>query len=203
MPERINKETIGKIKLPFKEVLALSIKNIRRRFTRAAISIVTIVLGTSFLTFLTMTSIIFRQYAEAGISVEAYQYWLAFISLLLCVVSITNSMIIAVYERYKEIGILKCLGALDHHVLLLFFMESTIMSLMGGVLGFVSGSIAAIAISGFQLGFDVLLMISPFEWLFCVGLSVIVAFVISTSATMYPAYKAAKLRPAEAFRVEV
>ena len=203
MPERINKEPIGKIKLPFKEVLALSIKNIRRRFTRTAITIVTIVLGISFLTFLTMTSIIFRQYAEAGISVEAYQYWLAFISLLLCVVSITNSMIIAVYERYKEIGILKCLGALDRHVLLLFFIESTLIGLLGGVLGFLCGSITAIAIYGFQLGFDLILKIPTFELLFCFCLSVIVAFGISICATMYPAYKATKSKPAEAFRVEV
>mgnify|MGYP001366181699 CR=1 FL=1 len=163
MPERINKETIGKIKLPFKEVLALSIKNIRRRFTRAAISIVTIVFGTSFLPFLTMTSIIFRQYAEAGISVEAYQYWLAFISLLLCVASITNSMTIAVYERSKEIGIIKCLGALNRHILLLFFVESTIMSLVGGVLGFLCGSATAMAIYGFRLGFSMVLKIPLVE----------------------------------------
>lgn len=203
MPEKISKETIGKVELSFKEALDLSFKNIRRRFARAVITIFTIVLGISFLTFLTITSIIFRQYADAGISVETYQYWLAFISLLLCVVSITNSMIIAVYERYKEIGILKCLGALDRHVLLLFFMESTIMGLVGGVLGFLCGSITAVAIYGFQLGFDTVLKIPTFELLFCFGLSVIVAFGISIGATMYPAYKAAKSKPAEAFRVEV
>jgi len=203
VPEKIGKETLGRVQLSLKEAFDFSFRNIRRRFVRTAITIVAIVLSTSFLNFLTMSSIVFRHYTEAGISVEAYQYWLAFISLLLCVVSITNSMTIAVYERYKEIGIIKCLGALNRHILLLFCMESTIMSLIGGVLGFVSGSIAAIAVSGFQLGFDVLLMISPFEWLSCVGLSVIVAFAISISATMYPVYKAAKLRPAEAFRVEV
>ena len=203
MPERIGKETIGKVELPFKEVFDLSLKNIRRRFARVAIIIVTIVLGTSFLTFLTMTSIVFRQYVEASISVEAYQYWLAFISLLLCVVSITNSMIIAVYERYKEIGIIKCLGALNRHVLLLFFMESTIMGLAGGILGFLCGGITAIAIYGFQLGFDTISKIPLFELLFCFGLSVIVAIGVSIGATMYPAYKAAKSEPAEAFRVEV
>ena len=203
MPERTGKETIGKVELPLKEVFDLSFKNIRRRSARAAITIVTIVLGVSFLTFLTMTSIVFRQYAEAGVSVEAYQYWLAFISLLLCVVSITNSMTIAIYERYKEIGIIKCLGALNRHVLSLFFIESGIMGLVGGVLGFVCGSITAIAIYGFQLGFDIVLKIPPFELLFCFGLSVIVAFGIGVGATMYPAYKAARSRPAEAIRVEV
>jgi ABC-type lipoprotein release transport system permease subunit len=195
-------ERVSKVKLSFKEVLDLSFKNIRRRFARAAITIVTIILATSFLTFLTTTSIVLRQYAEADISVEAYQYWLAFISLLLCVVSITNSMTIAVYERYKEIGIIKCLGALNRHVLLFFFMESTIMGLVGGGLGFLCGSATAVAVYGFQLGLDMILRIPPFELLFCFGLSVIAAFGISTSATMYPAYKAAKSKPAEAFRVE-
>lgn len=203
MSERISREVIGKVELPFREVLDLSFKSIRRRFAKAAITIVTIVLGASFLTFLTMTSIVFRQYAEAGTSVEAYQYWLSFISLLLCVVSITNSMTIAVYERYKEIGIIKCLGALNRHVLLLFFMESTMIGLVGGVLGFVCGSITAIAIYGFQLGFDMILRIPLFESLFCFGLSVIVSFGISVGATMYPAYKATKSKPTEAFRVEV
>ena len=203
MSERLDQETVGKVELPFREVIDLSFKNIRRRLARVAIIIVTIVLGTSFLTYLTMTSIVFRQYAEASSSVEAYQYWLAFISLLLCIVSITNSMTIAVYERYKEIGIIKCLGALNRHVLLLFFMESTIMGLVGGILGFLCGSITAIAIYGLQLGFDTILKIPLFELLFCFGLSVIVAFGISIGAAMYPAYKAAKSKPAEAFRVEV
>ena len=189
--------------LSFKEAFDLSLKNVRKRFASGAVTISTIVLGTSFLTFLLMTSIILRQYTEAGISIEAYQYWLAFISILLCVVSITNTMTIAVFRRYKEIGITKCLGALNRHILLLFLMESSIMSLIGAVVGFLGGSIIAIAVAGFQLGSDVLLKISPFELLLCFGLSVTVGLAISISATLYPAYKAAKLRPAEAFRVEV
>jgi len=203
MPERIGEEAVGKVELRFRDLFALSFKNIRRRFARAVVTIFTIVLGTSFLTFLTMTSLVLRQFAETGVSVEAYQYWLAFISLLLCVVSITNSMIIAVYERYKEIGILKCLGALDRHVLLLFFTESVVMGLVGGVLGFVCGSITAITLYGFQLGFDMIFKIPLLELLSCFGLSVAVSFGISIGATFYPTYKAARSRPAEAFRVEV
>lgn len=203
MPEKSDGETLGKVELPFKEALNLSFKNIQRRSARTATTIVTIVLGVSFLSFLTMASIAFRQFAEADVSIEAYQYWLAFISLLLCVVSITNSMTTTVYERYKEIGIIKCLGALNRHVLFLFSIESTIIGLAGGALGFACGSIAAIAIYGFQLGFDVILRIPLIELVYCFGLSVIVAFAISIVATMYPAYRAAKSRPVEALRVEV
>ncbi len=199
----IGEETVGKVEFSSKEAFNLSLKNIRRRFARAAITIVTIGLGISFLTFLTTASIFFRQHTETGISIGAYQYWLAFISLLLCVASITNSMTIAVYERSKEIGIIKCLGALNRHILLLFFVESTIMSLIGGVLGFLCGSVTAMAIYGFQLGFSMVLKIPLVELLFSFGLAVMGAFTIGTSATVYPAYKAAKSEPVEAFRVEV
>jgi putative ABC transport system permease protein len=199
----IGEETVGKVEFSFREAFDLSLKNIRRRSARAAITIVTIGLGISFLTFLTTASIFFRQHTETSISIGAYQYWLAFISLFLCVASITNSMTIAVYERYKEIGIIKCLGALNRHILLLFFVESAIMSLVGGVLGFLCGSIAAMAIYGFQLGFSMVLKIPLVELLFSFGSAVMGAFTIGISATVYPAYKAAKSEPVEAFRVEV
>jgi len=203
MPESLGKETAGKSRLSLKEILDLSLKSIRRRPFKVAITITTTVLGTSFLIYLTLTTTIFLRHAEADVSIEAYQYWLAFVSLLLCLVSITNSTAIEVLERYKEIGIMKCLGALDRHVLLLFFTESTLVSLAGGILGFLFGSIIATVISGFQLGFDIVFKVSAFDLLSCLGLSTVVAFTISITATMYPAYKAAKARPSEAFRVEV
>jgi len=203
MPEPTGKETTRKVWLSIEETFDLSLKSIRRRPIKAAYNIATVVLGTSFLTFITLASIVLRRYTEATISIEAYQYWLAFISLLLCVISITNSMAITVLERSKEIGIMKCMGALDRHILLLFFTESAMMSLAGGILGFLSGSMIAMVTYGLQLGFDVVSKISPFELLSLLGLSVMVAFAISISATMYPAYKAAKAKPTEAFKVEV
>jgi ABC-type antimicrobial peptide transport system permease subunit len=86
---------------------------------------------------------------------------------------------------------------------LLFFTESAVMSLAGGILGFLFGSMIAVVAYGLQLGFDVVSKLSPFDLLSTFGLSVMVAFAISISATVYPAYKAAKARPTEAFKVEV
>lgn len=203
MPEPTGKETTKKVSLSLGETFDLSLKSLRRRPVKTAYNIAAIVLGTSFLTFIALASIILRQYTEGSVSLEAYQYWLAFISLLLCVMSIANSMTIAVLERSKEIGIMKCMGALDRHVLLLFFTESTVMSLAGGILGFLFGSMIALVTFGLQLGFDVASKVSLFELLSVLGLSVMVALAISISATVYPAYKAAKARPSEAFRLEV
>jgi ABC-type antimicrobial peptide transport system permease subunit len=203
MPESTGNETTKKVSLSIREMFDLSLKSIRRRPIKTAYNIATIILGTSFLTFITLASIVLRQYTEASISIETYQYWLAFISLLLCVMSIANSMAIAVLERSKEIGIMKCMGALDRHILLLFFTESTVMSLAGGILGFLFGGMIAAVTYGLQLGFDVVSKVSPFELLSTFGLSVIVAIAVSISATVYPACKAAKARPTEAFKVEV
>lgn len=196
----------GKIKLPLAEAFRLSIDNIRIRFTRAILTAAAIVLGIAFMTFLVMTATILRIYAEvtgATAPVEAYQYWLVFISLLVCVVSIANSMLTAVYERYQEIGTMKCLGALDRHILLLFLIESALLGLLGGVLGFIGGGVVAVLTYGLQLGFDVVLKLSFHDVLSNLGLSVILAVGLSVLATMYPAFRAAKAKPVEALRFEL
>jgi ABC-type lipoprotein release transport system permease subunit len=176
------------------------------RSTKTVITTASVALGIAFLSFLTMTTIIFREYARytgVNVSVEAYQYWLVSISLLVCVVSITNSMLIAVYERYNEIGTMKCLGALDRHILMLFLLESMILGLMGGVSGFVFGGFTSIVTNGLQLGFDNVLKIPFNDIISFFGLSISLSIGLSILATLYPAYRASKLDPVEALSFEL
>ena len=56
-------------------------------------------------------------------------------SLLVCFVGITNSMLMSVTERYKEIGTLKCLGALDNFIVKLFLIESGLLGFFGSLGG--------------------------------------------------------------------
>lgn len=196
----------GKIKLPIAEAFRLSLDNIRIRFSRAILTAAAIVLGIAFMTFLVMTTTIFRIYEEyTGVSapIAAYQYWLVFISLLVCVVSITNSMLTAVYERYQEIGTMKCLGALDRHIILLFLIESALLGLLGGIMGFISGGAVAVITYGLQLGFDIVSKLSFHDIVFNLGLSLTLAVGLSVIATLYPAYRAAKAKPVEALRFEL
>ncbi|NIU27870.1 FtsX-like permease family protein [candidate division KSB1 bacterium] len=195
-----------KIKLPIAEAFRLGLDNIRIRFSRSILTAAAIVLGIAFMTFLVMTTTIFRVYTEyAGVSapIVGYQYWLVFISLLVCVVSITNSMLTAVYERYHEIGTMKCLGALDRHIILLFLIESALLGLLGGILGFICGGAVAVVTYGLQLGFDVVLHLSLYDVFVSFGLSVTLAVGLSVIATLYPAYRAAKAKPVEALRFEL
>ena len=53
------------------------------------------------------------------------QTWLITLSLLVCVVGIANAMLMSVTERFREIGTMKCLGALDSFIVKLFLLEST------------------------------------------------------------------------------
>jgi ABC-type antimicrobial peptide transport system permease subunit len=66
--------------------------------------------------------------------------WLVVMSLLVSVVGITNSMLMSVTERYKEIGTMKCLGALDNFIIKLFLLESGMLGFFGSLFGAIIGA---------------------------------------------------------------
>jgi len=188
------------------DAFRMGYEHIRRGIDRAAINIASIALGISFLSSLTLTDAFYRASARSGgasIGVESYQYWLVFVALAVCVVGITNAMLIAVHERYKEIGTMKCLGALDRHILMLFMAESFIQGVAGGASGIIIGLLAALLSVGFSIGFDIVLKVSGPELLMFLGGAALLSIVLSTAATLYPAFRAARLKPVEALSHEL
>ena len=114
------------IDLPFVESLRISFQSLKIRFGRSIITTAGITLGIAFLVSVWMNNEIgialqesgrqstintFEETAEQGISTK--DIWLIIMSLIVCVVGIANSMLMAVTERFREIGTMKCLGALD------------------------------------------------------------------------------------------
>ena len=129
-------------------------------------------------------------------------------SLALAVASlaIVNTLVMAVLERRREIGIMKALGASDADVKKLFFAEAATMGLAGGALGVALGWVIGRAIN---LGTNVYLhrMKLPAENLWTVPLWLVAAAIsfsvlISVLAGIYPAVRAAKLDPVQALRYE-
>lgn len=188
------------------DAFRLGLEQITRRLDRATINIASIALGISFLSTLLMTDSLYRAHALAGgarMGVETYQYWLMFVALVVSVVGITNAMLIAVYERYSEIGTMKCLGAMDGHILLLFLVEALVQGAVGGAAGFIVGLVGAVLSTGFSIGFTTVLSVPLLEFLGLLVGSTLLSMILSVAATIYPAFRAAKLNPVEALSYEL
>jgi len=188
----------------FSEMLFLSISNIKRRFMRSLITALGIILGIAFMAAL-LTSSLILGFMQAESGVEAYQFWLVGISLIVCFGGITNSMLMAVNERVKEIGVYKCIGGLDSHIVRLFIVEALLLGILGGGLGGVIGIIMGFVINLNRLSFDEILIIVQTNigiFLMMFSFCLVVSMALTALATYIPARRAANLSPAEALRYE-
>jgi len=128
------------------------------------------------------------------------------LALAVATLGIVNTLVMAILERRREIGVLKALGAADSDVKQLFFVEAGVMGLVGGILGLFFGWLIG---QGLTLGTNIYLkrqdlpsvQITAVPWwlvAFAIGFAVIVSLV----AGLYPASRAAKLDPVDALRYE-
>ena len=197
------------IHLPFSEAFKIAIRSLKIRFWRAIITTLGIMLAIAFLSSILTSSAISSKLSLVSDEMPAQRIWIVTMSLLVCVVGITNSMLMAVTERYKEIGTMKCLGALDGFVVELFILESSLQGLIGSLIGTAGGMLLIILILFSKQGIKIFRVMEFFKtfsfsdigWVivFCVGIGV----VLSVIGAIYPAYRAAKMVPADAMRVEM
>ena len=138
---------------------------------------------------------ILEQTNQLADSLKNFLVVVALISLLVGSIGIMNIMLVTVTERTREIGIMKALGFSGTDVLLLFLIESVILSLFGGLLGVGVGVGGAYAVTNIL---NLPFLYSPY--IFEAGL--IVALIVGVAAGVYPASKAAKLAPVDALRHE-
>lgn len=128
--------------------------------------------------------------------------WLVLLALLVCFVGIVNAMLMSVSERFREIGTMKCLGALDSFIVKLFLLESSFQGLAGTALGIVIGFVLSLLRASFRYGSYTYQYFPGTDILISIGLSIVAGVVLSVLAAVYPAHTAAKMEPVEAMRVE-
>ncbi len=120
---------------------------------------------------------------------------IAAVSLLVGGIGIMNIMLVSVTERTKEIGIRLAVGAKKKDILKQFLIESSVLSLFGGILGIAAG----IGISNSISAFSPLKTIVTTEPII---ISLVFSLCVGIFFGFYPAFKASRMNPVEALRYE-
>lgn len=211
------------VALPFSKSLEIAYKSIRVRFFRSLITTLSLVLAVAFLCYtqtgniyaesilLSGTQLSIEQLQAGGYDVtlgdtslqsSPKQRWLIFLSLLVCIVGIINAQLMSVTERFREIGTMKCLGALDRFIVRIFILEAGFQGLAGATAGAILGAVVAIISDIFRFGPGSLTALLWTDVFTTILFSILIGTGLSLLGVLYPALLAARMQPVEAMRVD-
>ncbi len=141
-------------------------------------------------------------FAESSQDIQATRSVAWAISLLAIFVGgigMTNALLMSVFERTREIGVLRAVGWRRWRVLWMIMQESLLLSFIGGCAGIALGVVLVSAVQLLPLGASLM------QATFSLGLfsqALIVALALGAVGGLYPAYRASRLTPLEALRYE-
>jgi putative ABC transport system permease protein len=130
---------------------------------------------------------------------------IAIIAILIAMVGVINTILMSVFERFQEIGILKSIGAMPWDIFKLIWIETFILCFLGGIVGTVMAyglskmteilirNLLPYAPTGALIQLDIKL----------VATTLVAIMLIGFVSGIYPAWKAARIRPLESIRSEV
>jgi len=203
--------------------LQMAYQSIRVRFFRSLVTTTSLILAVAFLTFSQSGNDIAAglltgqpaHYSEAlmkagydiapgatTIESSPKQRWIVFLSLLVCVVGIINAQLMSVTERFREIGTLKCLGALDRFIVRLFVIEAVLQGITGAVVGALLGATTAVVTSLVRFGPASVSFLPWQDLLVTALLATGTGTLLSLLGVLYPAIIAARMLPVEAMRAD-
>ena len=212
------------IKLPFSKAIEISAKSMKTRFWRSLITMSGIILAIAFLMYIVSSNAVIDELRSSdnptvriilqkkGYEVmegaedekSAKETWLVSLSLFVAGVGIVNAMLMSVTERFREIGTMKCLGALDSFIVELFLLESIFQGAAGTLIGVTLGF--ALSFLTHWVSFGTSVFFSHFPGLTILGWAGAafgIGIVISIMGAIWPARVAAKMEPVVALRMEV
>lgn len=210
--------------LPLGISVRIAMKSLRVRFLRSLITVISLILAISFHAYVKVNANVaagvVRSRDAAAVKVIRHlgydtemtagqegqgganpaQQWILFLSLLVCVVGIVNTQLMAVTERYREIGTMKCLGALNRFIVRLFLIEAAVQGMSGAALGAVCGALLSLAVWWIRLGPGWAGFVDWGGLGISLAGSVLLGSALSIAGVLYPALVAARMQPVEAMR---
>jgi putative ABC transport system permease protein len=135
---------------------------------------------------------------------DMFLFAIGMIAIFVSALGIINTMVMSILERYKEIGIMKAVGASDLDVRRIFLFESGMIGLLGGVFGLLLGWMVSILINQLANHFTARQGVPQmdyfsFPWWLCLG-AVGFSILVSLIAGVYPTLRAARVDPVVALR---
>jgi len=186
------------------DLTRLVLESMKKRGLRELLLLTTIAISSTLISYSILTGELIITIGAAN-SPHAilfnYKAWIIAVSILVSAITMFNSMMISVVERYRVIGIMKCLGAKNSFIFKMFLLESLILGIFGGFIGFAFS----------LLIFNLLLLIHSASTainttlpvlLNALSISILISSSISIIATLYPAHVASRLDPIKALRAE-
>ena len=208
--------------LPMGKVLHVAWRGLRIRLGRSLLVVSCIALAIAFLSYILASDALalhlreraspalLERLARQGQLEEAdaagqrvQMLWMVGLALLISFVGIVNAMLMSVTERFREIGTMKCLGALDSFVMRLFLVESVFQGAAGAGVGVVLGLLLGYGEGLASYGLEVFRLAGPGEVVRVVARCFAAGLGITVLGALYPAYRAARMAPVMALRSEV
>jgi hypothetical protein len=188
-------------KLPLRVVLEIAKNGLKIRFWRSMVTAAGIFLGIAFFSFVLTNQVAVTQMTSDE---RARQIWLIVMSLMVSTVGIANSMLMSVTERFREIGTMKCLGALDGFVVTLFFIEALFMGVVASFVGWLLGFMATMVVRWARYGWTgAWAGLDGAHVLFLIAICTGIGAALTLIATIAPAMRAAAMPAVAALRTEV
>jgi putative ABC transport system permease protein len=134
---------------------------------------------------------------EMGMMEKVSKFLLALAGITLAVgcFGVVNTMLTSVHERIRDIGIMRAVGASRNQIIRIFLYEAIIIGVAGGFLGYIAGTLLAYLVGPLIFG-GVAVTYVPQYFLPSLALAAFIAVI----ATVYPAFRASKIKVADSFR---